>query len=112
VVLGLVDMVETRIELLLVEVQEERERLFPAVVIALGIATFGLLTGVALTFGIVVAFWERSPYLGLIVLAPVYGITTAWLVYRLKRLKTEWHSFSATIEQLRKDCRCLASDLP
>jgi hypothetical protein len=39
---------ENRIELLMVEVQEERERLLHAIVLALGVAALGLLAGVAL----------------------------------------------------------------
>ncbi|MDB6110674.1 MAG: hypothetical protein JWR69_2424, partial [Pedosphaera sp.] len=40
---------ENRLELLLVEVQEERERLLRAILLALGVAVFGFLTGAALT---------------------------------------------------------------
>jgi hypothetical protein len=42
---------------LMVEVQEERERLLPAILLALGVAALGLLTGVALAGAIVVLFW-------------------------------------------------------
>ncbi len=52
---------ENRFELLMVEVQEERERLLRAILLALGVAAFGLLAGVALTGAIVVLFWEVSP---------------------------------------------------
>ena len=40
---------ENRSELLMVEVQDDRERLLRANLLALGVAAFGLLTGVALT---------------------------------------------------------------
>ncbi len=52
---------ENRLELLMVEVQEERVRLLRAILVALGVATFGLLAGVALTGTIVVLFWDVSP---------------------------------------------------
>ena len=52
---------ENRIELLMVEVQEERQRLLYAILLALGVAAFGLLAGVALTGAIVVLLWELSP---------------------------------------------------
>ena len=48
---------ENRFELLMVEVQEERERLLHAIVLALGVAALGLLAGMALTGAIVVLLW-------------------------------------------------------
>ena len=45
---------ENRLELLTVEVQEERERLLHAFLLALGVAAFGLLAGITLTAAIVV----------------------------------------------------------
>ena len=53
---------ENRLELLMVEVQEERERLLRAILLALGVAAFGLLAGVALTGAIVVLFWASRPW--------------------------------------------------
>src|SRR6185369_12983749 len=52
---------ENRLELLLVEAQEERERLLRAIVLAFGMAVFGFLTGAALTVAIVVLLWHFSP---------------------------------------------------
>jgi uncharacterized membrane protein YqjE len=43
---------ENRLELLTVEVQEERERLLHAFLLALGVAAFGLLAGLTLTAAI------------------------------------------------------------
>jgi uncharacterized membrane protein YqjE len=45
---------ENRLELLTLEVQEERDRLICALLLALGLATFGLLAGMALSAG-----WPR-----------------------------------------------------
>ena len=52
---------ENRLELLTVEVQEERERLLHAFLLALGVAAFGLLAGLTLTAAIVVLLWAWSP---------------------------------------------------
>ncbi len=52
---------ENRLELLAVEVQEERERLLHAFLLALGVAAFGLLAGLTLTAAIVVLLWTWSP---------------------------------------------------
>jgi len=59
---------ENRLELLTVEVQEERERLLHALWLGLGVAVFGFLAGVALTVALVVWLWHRSPVAVLLVL--------------------------------------------
>ena len=70
---------ENRFELLMVEVQEERERLLHAILLALGVAAFGLLAGVALTGAIVVLLWEVSRVAALLVLTCLYGATAVCL---------------------------------
>jgi uncharacterized membrane protein YqjE len=64
---------ENRLELLMVEVQEERVRLLRAMLQALGVAAFGLLAGVALSGMIVVLFWDFSPVTVLLALTALYG---------------------------------------
>ena len=66
---------ENRLVLLTVEVQEERERLLHAILLALGVATFGLLTGMTVTALIVVLFWASSPVLALLTLTALYAAT-------------------------------------
>ena len=58
---------ENRFELLMVEVQEERDRLLRAIPVALGVAAFGLFAGVARTAGIVVCSWDLSRLAALLV---------------------------------------------
>jgi uncharacterized membrane protein YqjE len=53
---------ENRLELLIVEVQEKRERLLRAILLALGVAAFGLLAAIALTATIAVVLWQYSPF--------------------------------------------------
>src|ERR1035441_8021342 len=74
---------ENRFELLMVEVQEERERLLHAILLALGVAAIGLLAGVALTGAIVVLLWEVSRAAALLVLTCLYGVTAICLYRRL-----------------------------
>lgn len=98
---------ENRLELLMVEVQEERERLLRAILLALGVAAFGLLAGVALTGAIVVWLWELSPMVTLLALSTLYGAAAVWLYWRLMLLLRHWQNLPATLEQLRKDRACL-----
>src|SRR5450756_1586435 len=65
---------ENRLELLTVEVQEEREHLLHAFLLALGVAVFGLLAGITLTAAIVVWLWAYSPAAVLLTLTGLYGV--------------------------------------
>jgi uncharacterized membrane protein YqjE len=102
---------ENRLELLMVEVQEERERLLRAILLALGVAAFGLLAGAALTGTIVVLFWDFSPVAVLLVLTSLYGAAAVWLYRRLTVLLRDWENLPATLDQLKKDCACLSKTL-
>jgi uncharacterized membrane protein YqjE len=102
---------ENRFELLMVEVQEERERLLHAIVLALGVAALGLLAGMALTGAIVVLLWELSRVAALLVLTGLYGAAAVCLYRRLTRLLRDWQNLPATLDQLRKDRACLEEHL-
>jgi uncharacterized membrane protein YqjE len=102
---------ENRFELLMVEVQEERERLLHAILLALGVGAFGLLAGAALTGAIVVWLWEPSPLAALVVLTSLYGATAVCLYRRLTLLLRDWQNLPATLDQLRKDRACLEKNL-
>jgi uncharacterized membrane protein YqjE len=98
---------ENRLQLLMVEVQEERERVVLAILLALSAAAFGLLAGVALTVVIVVALWDHSPIIALLVLTLLY-VSIGLIFYgRLLRLQQNWQTLPATLEQLKKDRECL-----
>jgi uncharacterized membrane protein YqjE len=107
----LLTIAENRLELLLVEVQEERERLLRAILLALGVAAAGLLAGMALTGALVVLFWDFSPVTVLLALTGLYGAAAALLYRRLTRLLRDWQNLPATLDQLRKDRACLEKTL-
>lgn len=102
---------ENRFELLMVEVQEERERLLHAILLALGVAAFGLLAGVALTGAIVVLLWAYSPVAVLLTLTGLYGAAGVCLYRQLTRLLRDWQNLPATLDQLKKDRACLEENL-
>jgi uncharacterized membrane protein YqjE len=102
---------ENRFHLLMVEVQEERERLLRAILLALGVAAGGLLAAGALTAAIVVLLWEVSRLAALLVLTSLYGATAACLYLRLTRLLRNWQNLPATLDQLRRDRACLEKHL-
>jgi uncharacterized membrane protein YqjE len=101
-----------RIELFMVEVQEQREHILHLLLLALGVAAFGLLAGITLTGAIVVWLWPVSKlgvFLGLTVL---YGAAAALLYRRLNTMLRDWKNLPATLDQLRKDRECLEKNLP
>lgn len=108
---GVLAIAHTRLELLVVEAQEERERMLRAILLALGAAAFGLLAGITLTLLLVVLLWERSPAITLAALTVAYSLAGTFLYLRLARLQREWRMFSSTLEQLQKDRACLEKAL-
>jgi uncharacterized membrane protein YqjE len=103
----LVTIGENRLELLAVEVQEERERHLHAFLLALGVAAFGLLAGFTLTAAIVVLLWAWSPVAVLLTLTALYAVAGICLYRQLTGLLRNWQTLSATLDQLRKDRECL-----
>ena len=97
---------ENRLELLAVEVQEERERLLHAFLLALAVAAFGLLAGLTLTAAIVLC-WPGSPVIALLILTVLYGGAAIFLCRRVLGLLRDWQTFAASLDQLRKDRLCL-----
>jgi uncharacterized membrane protein YqjE len=102
---------ENRLELLTVEVQEGRERLLRTILLALGVAAFGLLAGVAITGTIVVLFWDFSRVAVLLALTGLYGAAAVFLYRQLTGLLRNWQTLPSTLDQLRKDCACLEKTL-
>lgn len=97
---------ENRLELFTVEVQEERERLLRAFLLALGVAVFGFLAGAALTVAIVVLLWSISPVIVLLVLAAFYMTVAIYLYRRFIGLRLDWKTLPATLDQFKKDRAC------
>jgi uncharacterized membrane protein YqjE len=102
---------ENRLELLTVEVQEEREHLLHAFLLALGVAALGLLAGLTLTAVIVVLLWAWSPVAVLLTLTCLYGAAGICFYRRLTGLLRNWQTLSASLDQLRKDRACLEKTL-
>ena len=103
---------ENRLQLLMIDVQEELEYLLRAVFLALGVALLSLLALLALNAAIVVLLWNSSPVATLLVLAGLYALGAAQLYRRLSRMVREWKIFSATLDQLGKDRECLDNPSP
>jgi uncharacterized membrane protein YqjE len=102
---------ENRLQLLLVEAQEERERILRVIWMAMVGLTFAMLAGITITIIVAVAFWENHPIVALSILAVIYVIIAALFFGKLQQLQRDWQTLPATIEQLRKDQECLEKQL-
>jgi uncharacterized membrane protein YqjE len=109
---ALLAMGENRLELWLVEVQEERELLLRTGLLALGVATLSLLALMTFTAAICVLFWERCPGTALLSLTAIYALGAGFLFWRLTCLRRSAKQPSATLDQLRKDRAYWESRLP
>ncbi len=98
-----------RLELLRMEVQEERVLLLHAIFLAFGAAVAGLLAGITLTGLIVFVFYEVAPVTVMLALTVLYGAAAVMLHWRLTGLLRAWQNLPSTFEQLRKDRVCLES---
>lgn len=99
---------ENRVKLFLVEAQEECEKIFRLFWMSLVIAVLMLLAGITLTALIAVACWHWSPVTALAILVVLYLGGAAFFFVRLMRLRQDWQSFTATLDELRKDREWLA----
>ncbi len=102
---------ENRLELLMVEVQEERVLLLHATQLALAVAVFGLLAGMTLTAAIVVLLRQYSVVAVLLVLTAIYALAAFGLYRRLTGIFRDRQNFPATLDQLKKDRACLEKNL-
>jgi uncharacterized membrane protein YqjE len=100
------DVVENRVELFLVEWQEERLRLLDALLLLLAGTICVLMALMIATFTIVVIFWDTHRLLVLTSLTLAYVVGAAVAFTMLRSLMRRWQSFSATLEQIKKDQAC------
>jgi uncharacterized membrane protein YqjE len=99
--------VENRIELFLVELREERFRVFDVLLLGFAGAMLGFMALLTVTVTLVVIFWDSARVPVLIVLSACYSLATIGILWQLKVRLRNWSSFSATLEELKKDRACL-----
>lgn len=104
---SLQSLAQTRLEMFLVELQEERLGLFGALLMMGAFLICAFMALALLTLTVVVIFWEQHRLLVLVSLTLVYAAGAAWLYWKLRRRLLEWQSFPATLDQFKKDQACL-----
>jgi len=104
---SLISLGRSRLELFLVEVQEERLRLFGALVLLGACLMFAFMALALGTLTVAVIFWEQHRIVVLVSLTTAYAVGAGWSFWALRRRLLGWQSFSATLEQFKKDQACL-----
>jgi uncharacterized membrane protein YqjE len=99
-----------RAELLMVEIQEERERALLVVRLVSAVAVLGLLAGITVTAVIACAAGTHL-LTALIVLAVIYIAGTVFFLLKLVQLQRNWEALSSMRDQLQKDRECLEEHL-
>ena len=99
----LVNLLENRLELFLVEVQEERVRLVEVLLLAAMGGLAALMTLILITLTVVVIFWENHRVLVLVLFTLAYATTAAVAFWTLRSRLNRWRAFTATLEQIKKD---------
>lgn len=99
-----------RVELFVVELQEEKCRLVEAILCAAAAVALGLMSLSLVTLTVVVLCWENGLVLALAGLSVLYllGAVLAWRALQ-SRLKAG-SAFADTLDELKKDRSCLKMD--
>ena len=98
-------LLEKRLELASIELQEEKFRLFDQALRAILAGVLGLMALIMLSFFIVALCWDTGArYYVIAGLAILYGVGAGWVFMSLrKRVAESPTPFAATIEETRKD---------
>jgi uncharacterized membrane protein YqjE len=94
---------ENRVELFLVELQEERQQVLSTLLLAAAAVGFLLLALTLLTGTVLLFFWDTHRLAALVGLGGFYTVVGGWFSWRLRVRLQQWESFSATLAELKKD---------
>jgi uncharacterized membrane protein YqjE len=101
-------LAQTRLELLSVELQQEKNRLIEMFAWMLIAVVLGLMAMILVSFTLVVLFWDSARIVVLVLLCVLYVGGAAWTVQRARKtLKQSRAPLKDSIEELKKDRACL-----
>jgi uncharacterized membrane protein YqjE len=106
----LLAITENRLELLLVELEEERRRAVEAVLLAMALGVLALMTLIVGSLGVVVLFWDHHRVAALTILTLVYFLGACAAYWKLRRHLRNWTAFSASLAEFKKDKACLEGE--
>jgi uncharacterized membrane protein YqjE len=102
-------VIQNRLELLVVELQEERIRLFNALLLTAVIVALGLFTLTMAAVAVVLIIWNKFGVTGLWVMSGLGLLSTLLAYWRLRARLKNWPLLAGTLAELKKDRECLES---
>lgn len=104
----LVAMVQTRVELASVELQEEAQRMLRYLVLSLMALFLAAMTLALVTFFIILLCWDEHPLLATGLLAAFYGVGAFLLMAKVKgEIRNKPAMLASTLAELKKDAECV-----
>jgi uncharacterized membrane protein YqjE len=97
------ELVENRLELVVVEFQEERIRLIQVAMFLFGLMVCVGMLLLLLTLGVVILFWDNGRWYALGGLGIFYGAIAFFCWNRLSQLLKHQAAFASTLDQFKKD---------
>lgn len=108
---GLIGSAHDRLELLAVELHEEKYRLIQIFIWISAIVFLAMLATVFASLAIVVLFWESARVIVVCSLAAIYIGALAAVALGFKNyLKRQPKPFAATLSELREDRECIRTE--
>ena len=108
---GLIGSAHDRLELLAVELHEEKYRLIQIFIWISGIVFLAMLAVVFASMALVVILWDTARLTVVCSLAAVYIVALAALIIGFRRyLKRQPKPFAATLSELREDRECIRAE--
>src|SRR5688572_32512659 len=108
---GLLGSAQDRLELLSVELHEEKHRLIQIFIWISAIVFLAMVATVFTSLAIVVLLWETHRVLAICCLAAGYLVALIAVVLAFRSyLKRQPKPFAATINELRQDRECIRAD--
>ena len=98
---------QNRLELLVVELHEDRIRLLEALLMVVAVVALGLFTLSLAAAAVIVLVWNSFHVIGLFVLSGAGLVATLLVCWRLQLHLKNWPLLPGTLEQLKKDRECL-----
>ena len=105
---GLLSSAHDRLQLLTVELHEEKYRLIQILIWISAIVMLAFLTIAFVSFAIVVMLWETARLAAVCAMAGAYLVALTATVLAFRRyLKTQPKPFAGTLRELRADRECI-----
>jgi uncharacterized membrane protein YqjE len=98
-----VELLYTRLELVVTELEEERNRILRILVLVVAAGLFLALGIIVLTFFIIIFAWDNRVLVAGLLTAAYLGIGAVLAVIARDALRTHVRLFAATLAELKKD---------